>query len=48
MLRLDVSVETLEIDFSVPRMVQIIPINSKDPEKRYILKITAKGGAILV
>ena len=46
--RLDASIEALEIDFSAPRTIQIIPLNSKGPTKVYYLKITPKGGATLV
>lgn len=42
------SIETVEIDFSTPRNIKIIPINSKGRNKDYLFKITAKGGATLV
>ena len=47
-LRLDDSIEALEIDFSAPRIIQIIPLNSKGRTNMYYLKITPKGGATLV
>lgn len=47
-LRLDASIEALEIDFSAPRTIRIVPLNSKGPNKAYYLKITPKGGATLV
>ena len=47
-LRLDKSIEAVEIDFSIPRTIRIIPVHSKRPIQVYILKITPKGGAILV
>jgi hypothetical protein len=46
--RLDPSIEAVEVDFSKPRIIRIIPVNSKGPTGEYILKITPKGGAVLV
>lgn len=45
---LDPSIETVEIDFSIPRLIKIVPINSRGHNKNYLFKITAKGGATLV
>ena len=47
-LRLDSSIGALEVDFSLPRMIRIIPVNSKGATREYILKITPKGGAVLM
>ena len=46
--RLDNCVEALKIDFSIPRTIKIIPVNSKGSNQEYFLKITPKGGATLV
>jgi hypothetical protein len=45
---IDSGIEIVEIDFSVPRLIRIVPINSKSPNKEYVLKVTSKGGATLV
>ena len=42
------SIEKVEVDFSVPRTIQIIPIKSRGKAKDYLLRITPKGGATLV
>ena len=47
-LRIGREIKSLEVDFAIPRVIQIIPINSKGKNPIYCLKITAKGGATLV
>ncbi len=47
-LKIDREVKSLEIDFSIPRIIEIIPRNSNGKNPRYYLKITKKGGATLV
>ena len=47
-LCLDAAIEAVEIDASVQRIIRIILKNSKGLKKIYHLKITPKGGAVLV
>ena len=47
-LKIEREVKSLEIDFSIPRVIQIIPRNSNGKNPVYYLKITNKGGATLV
>ena len=48
MLRLDACVEAVEIEASVQRVIRVILKNPKGTTKVYHLKITPKGGAVLV
>lgn len=47
-VKLDSSIERMEIDFSVPRVIRIVALNSKLGDREYLLKITPRGGAVLV
>ena len=47
-LRLDDSIEALQIDGTVQRIFPIVVTNAEGGEKQYHLKVTPKGGLTLV
>ena len=47
-IRIDASIEIIEIDLSCPRLIRVVPVNTKGQSREYVLKITSKGGVTLV
>jgi len=46
-LRIDNSIEEIEIDLSIQRVIIILGTDRDGKEKKYVLKVTRKGGLIL-
>lgn len=48
-LRIGCDIEQLEIDFALPRLIRVVPINNaRAIGKEYVIKVTPKGGVTLI
>lgn len=48
-VRISCDVQRIEIDFAVPRVIRVIPVNNaRATGKEYIIKVTPRGGVTLV